>query len=197
MPMSSSFYPWDIVLLLLRLSLSIKTFKSGCANLLSQRLLHHHPFAIRETSAVRRAYDGRDFTLPTYQKFASTLLPWHRKTDRAGNVNTKIHNRTPAASWAGGLKGSCVPGLGEGDLYIGQDWEICFRHCFLGQKLSKGVTQLLEREHQIMVAHHNATKPPFQLSFNGSLGRNELQYLAGSFCGHDHIFRDWMRSREV
>jgi hypothetical protein len=101
MLMSSSFYPWDVVLLLVRLSLSIKTFKSGRANLLSQRLLHHQPFAIREASAVRQAYDGRDFTLPTHQKFASTLFPWHRETDGAGNVNTKIHNRTPAASWAG------------------------------------------------------------------------------------------------
>jgi hypothetical protein len=81
--------------------LPIKTFESGRANLLSQRLLHHQPFAIRKAIAVRRAYNGRDFTLPTYQKFASTLFPWHRETYRAANVNTKIHSRTPAASWAG------------------------------------------------------------------------------------------------
>src|ERR1700722_386153 len=126
--------------LLLRPPLPIKRLKSGRANLLSQRLLHPRPFTIRETSAVRRADDRRDFALPTYQKFASTLFPWHRKTDRAGNVNTKIHVRTPAASWAGSLKGSCVPGLGQGSLYIGQDWKICFRHFFIGQELPKGVT---------------------------------------------------------
>ena len=89
-------------LLPLRSALSFKTVESNRANLLRQRLLHQCSFACLQTTAVRRAYYRRDFTLRTNQIFGSALFPWHRETGRAGNVNTKVHNHSSGqASWAG------------------------------------------------------------------------------------------------
>jgi hypothetical protein len=75
-------------LLPLRSPLPFKTIESNRANLLSQRPLHQRSFACRQTTAVCRADDRRDFTLPTNQIFGSAHFPRYRETDRAGNINT-------------------------------------------------------------------------------------------------------------